>query len=131
MRPWLRYVLLEIPDLLVLGVLLWLAHQWDWIEAKPAWLILGLWIVKDALLFPLIVPVLARKPVLGPELLVGQTALVVRDLDPEGTVKIRGELWRAESASGPIVSGTYTEVLSMTGLTLRVRRRPDDSTGNA
>jgi membrane-bound serine protease (ClpP class) len=64
-----------------------------------------------------------RTPVLvGPDDLVGQTGVVRRWLDPEGLVFVRGELWRARTASGePVPVGSLVRVVAVgEGLLLEV-----------
>ena len=39
--------------------------------------------------------------------LIGLTAVVETKLDPEGTVLVRGELWRASSNDGSVVDPKY------------------------
>ncbi len=57
----------------------------------------------------------------GAEGMLYQVGEVVRPLEPLGMVRVRGELWRAVSASGDHVSvGERVEVLSIDGLTLTV-----------
>lgn len=61
------------------------------------------------------------KPATGEEGLVGETALVSEDLNPEGLVKVSGEIWKAVSADGTkIKKGQMVKILSLEGLTLRV-----------
>jgi membrane-bound serine protease (ClpP class) len=63
-----------------------------------------------------------RRPVTGFEGIVGQTAVVRQALEPEGMVLAEGELWRAESESGPIAVGERVVVTGRDGYCLRVRR---------
>jgi len=63
---------------------------------------------------------LRQKPVDG---LVGSEGKVVSPLVPEGMVRIKGELWRAESASGEIDAGEEVTVVGQDRLSLIVRRR--------
>jgi membrane-bound serine protease (ClpP class) len=63
-----------------------------------------------------------RRPVTGFEGLVGQTAVVRQALEPEGMVLVEGELWRAESESGPLAVGDKVVVAGRDGYRLRVRR---------
>lgn len=61
-----------------------------------------------------------RQPVVtGVEELVGHLALVTGDFHGRGQVRIRGELWQAESAA-PVLRGQSVRVLAMDGLVLRV-----------
>lgn len=64
----------------------------------------------------------ARTPTTGIEGLVGQVGRVSQALDPEGTIAVWGERWRAISADGePIPEGERAEVVSVKGMTVYVR----------
>jgi membrane-bound serine protease (ClpP class) len=57
----------------------------------------------------------------GAEGLVGQAAEVFQALDPEGRVRLRGEIWRARSST-PAAAGERVRVTAVDGLTLEVER---------
>jgi membrane-bound serine protease (ClpP class) len=57
----------------------------------------------------------------GPETMVGQTATVIDALDPEGRVRLYGEIWRARS-SEPVPEGAPVRITAVHGLTLDVER---------
>jgi len=63
---------------------------------------------------------LRRKPLDGLPDMVGSQGEVVSPLDPEGLVRIKGELWQAESASGRIDTGEEVTVVRQDGLKLIV-----------
>jgi membrane-bound serine protease (ClpP class) len=63
-----------------------------------------------------------RRPVTGFEGIVGQTAVVRQALEPTGMVLVEGELWRAESESGPLAVNEKVTVVGRDGYCLRVRR---------
>ncbi|MBA7694460.1 hypothetical protein ES703_103071 [subsurface metagenome] len=63
---------------------------------------------------------LRRKPLDGLPDMVGSQGEVVSPLAPEGLVRIKGELWQAESASGRIDTGEEVTVLRQDGLKLIV-----------
>ena len=67
----------------------------------------------------------ARRPVRsGPEGMVGTRVTVTSALAPRGKVKLDGDYWNAElegSIAEPVVAGSEVEVVSVDGLTLRVR----------
>jgi len=48
-----------------------------------------------------------KKSAVGDIRLIGLTAVVETKLDPEGTVLLRGELWRASSYDGSIIAPKY------------------------
>jgi membrane-bound serine protease (ClpP class) len=61
-----------------------------------------------------------RKPVMGIESLMGETAEVFDVLDPSGRVSIQGEIWNAVSVSGMINKGEKVRVNEVKNLTLYV-----------
>jgi membrane-bound serine protease (ClpP class) len=62
------------------------------------------------------------KPVTGLEGIIGETGEVINPLLPSGTVLIHGELWNAESISGPMEKGEKTRVTAIKGFTLFVEK---------
>ena len=59
----------------------------------------------------------------GKEGLVGQTAIVKTELNPQGTVMVKGERWNAISESGRIDYGEKVEITQVDGLKLKVTRQ--------
>jgi membrane-bound serine protease (ClpP class) len=57
----------------------------------------------------------------GKEALIGSTAKVIEACDPRGRVRLRGEIWNAESSSR-IEVGEPVTVVGVHGLTLHVER---------
>ncbi len=53
--------------------------------------------------------------------MVGQMGVVRKPLEPEGMVMVSGELWRAESESGPLPAGAVVVITRQDGFLLRVR----------
>ncbi len=64
-----------------------------------------------------------RKATTGKEEIIGRRAVVRKELDPEGTVFFKGELWEAISDSGRIEVGEEVMVTEMDGLILRVVKK--------
>jgi membrane-bound serine protease (ClpP class) len=62
------------------------------------------------------------KPVTGIEGFIGETGVVLEDLDPAGTVRVHGEIWRAESTEGKLEVGTKIKVVSMENFKLIVAK---------
>ena len=60
-----------------------------------------------------------QKVVTGPEQLLRETVVALEDFEHTGMVRLRGEIWRAQSAS-PVRKGQQLRVLHVTGLTLEV-----------
>ena len=60
------------------------------------------------------------KSVTGMEGFMGETGVVLEDLDPMGSVRVHGEIWQAQSASGKIEAGQKIRILSMKNFRLTV-----------
>jgi len=71
-----------------------------------------------------------RRPLDGAAAMLGSEGRVVSPLAPEGLVRVKGELWRARSASGRIDTGEEVTVVRQDRLRLLVRKRnPGDLEG--
>jgi len=71
-----------------------------------------------------------RKPRAGKEEMIGEVGRVAEELNPEGFVKLHGELWKAESRNGErIPVGAKVRVVGLRGLTLIVERADEAQDG--
>ncbi len=121
MRAPLLYSLLQLPGIMFLGVILVVALEKGWVTGFTALIIFLAWIVKDVLLYPLYRNALSPGSQNVIARLYGSTALVIKPLNPEGQVALRGEIWRAVSLDGRHVeSGARVVVEGNKGLTLEV-----------
>ena len=60
-------------------------------------------------------------PTIGRESMIGELGAAAADVDPEGTVTVRGALWRARTnRATPIVAGDVVRVVAIDGLLLEV-----------
>jgi membrane-bound serine protease (ClpP class) len=66
-----------------------------------------------------------RRPAAGVGEMIGMVGRVVSALQPEGSVFVRGEHWKAR-ADEPLVAGDRVEIVAIDGLRLRVRRAPPE-----
>lgn len=63
-----------------------------------------------------------QKPVTGEAGITGETAVVCQDLNPQGLVKVYGEIWKAVSEDGKkIKKDQEVKIISLKGLTLMVK----------
>jgi membrane-bound serine protease (ClpP class) len=60
-----------------------------------------------------------RRAQVGAETLVGAEGVALGSLEPDGQVRLGGEIWRAHSAS-PVAAGGCVRVTAVEGLTLVV-----------
>lgn len=63
-----------------------------------------------------------RKPATGIEGLIGEIGEALEDLNPEGQVRVHGELWNAVSIEGFINRGSKIKVEEILNLKLKVRK---------
>ncbi len=70
---------------------------------------------------------LLKKPVTGTEGMIGMTGVVVETLNPQGMIRIRGELWSAESTDNMIDRGEKIVVEKVNGLNLLVKKLKKDN----
>ena len=64
-----------------------------------------------------------RKSLTGKEGMVGLIGEARTELNPEGQVFVRGEIWKAESLEGVIEEGEKIQVVEVEGLKLKVKRK--------
>lgn len=133
MRPFGKYLLVQIPGWLLVALALGALRYWF---DLPLWAVAGgfvLWVAKDLALYSWVRP--SYEPGderTGAERLIGARGVVRQTLDPAGYVHVRGELWRAETLPGapPIPAGVSVEVRGARGLTLLVSP-PSEGRGDA
>ena len=122
-RIVVRYALFQIPDLLILVLILFVL-QW-WMDL-PWWLygcISGLWVVKDVLIFPFIWNAYEQPRPGETRSLIGMEGVAEEKLAPSGYVRVHGELWQSEvmKNKAPIEKGETVLVKGAYGLTLLVQ----------
>ena len=115
-----------VVSLLLGSIMLFKAGALPSATIRVSWSVL-LPIVGATILFFLIVITLGvraqrRKPDYGEEAIMGKEALVIQELNPEGMVRVEGELWRA-SADEKHTAGETLFVLDREGMRLKVGRK--------
>ena len=122
-RILIRYALLQLLELILFIIALWVVERWVML---PVWLLWGavvIWVIKDALLYPLVWQ--AYNPD-QPEivlLLVDAKGIAKERLEPSGYIRVGGALWKAELVEGcaPVAAGEAVRVNERHGLTLSVQ----------
>jgi membrane-bound serine protease (ClpP class) len=61
-----------------------------------------------------------RKVTTGSEGIINEVGIAITDLEPEGDIKIHGEIWKAESVEGTIKTGSKVIIVSVENLKLKV-----------
>lgn len=122
-RVVLRYALLQVPGLAAAAGIVFLLRRWILFPDYYTWIVLGLWVLKDVVLFPFVWHAYDWDDPGHTGSMIGKQGRVTRKLAPSGYVQIGGELWRAEIAdpSLSIDEGEWITVESLDGLKLFVR----------
>lgn len=117
---YLKAFILLIDEILIIGLLL--LFLWKSGVRIPFWVLLSGVILCVGLyaLFYYILSTQGRKAMFGRDGMVGFNCKVVQSLNPEGVVRVRGELWKAASQSGVIEEGKDVTVVNLEGLKLIV-----------
>ncbi|MCP1727766.1 membrane protein implicated in regulation of membrane protease activity [Natronospira proteinivora] len=128
MATLLKYCLLQIPGLLLFGLILYILVAWDWVSLQLAGILLLVWLIKDALLYPVYRPALEGGQSAGAHALVGLTGKVRTELDPQGLVEVAGERWQARKAGEQAIpAGARVRVIAAHGMVLTVRPVESDN----
>ena len=122
MRTSHRYWLFQIPGLALTCGVVAVATIWFGLPFWACGVVLVLWIVKDALLYPLLKNSYETNVPTGSERLIGSTGVVTQRLNPEGYIKVGAELWQARS-SAVIDTGESVTVERSEAMILIVERR--------
>jgi membrane protein implicated in regulation of membrane protease activity len=128
-RVLVKFILLQIPLIVLLPLVLFFIRQW---VAIPLWLIWGLvalLIIKDISMFPRVWRSYDQSRPGDPTSIVGMQGIAKDRLAPTGYIQVRSELWRAEVIEGdaPIEKGTSVRVMGIEGLTLLVQQEDEDT----
>lgn len=132
------YVLLQVPDIILAGLVLAVLYQWAGLSYAWAVGAFVVWVVKDIAMYPLVRGVFAPSRT-GPEAFIGARGVVADALAPLGYVTLNGELWRAESLrpQQAVPVGAPVVVRAVHGLTFLVEpetpgaRQPEEGGSHA
>lgn len=87
--------------------------------------VISLVAVTMAVLLYLVISLHRKKPVTGVQGLLQEIGTAQTDINPEGQIFIRGEIWKAVSPQ-PISKGDLVRVRSVKGLTLHVEKYKEE-----
>ncbi len=131
-RVVLTYALLQLPGiaLLVLGMI-WV-QQWieisSWLEGS----IIGLWVLKDIILYPFVWRSYKGGASKEHDSMIGRYGVVQDRLDPSGRILVGGELWNASVSAEDghaIEKDQCVRVRKIKGLTLYVEPETHGAAG--
>ncbi|ASJ12905.1 NfeD family protein [Thermococcus thioreducens] len=120
-----------VATFIIGGIMLFSGAGGEYLVTGETYTLLRIAIIATAVLLGLfflfgmaaVVRAQKKKPKSGREELVGAVGKVVEELDPEGVIKVRGELWKAVSRNGARVAvGEEVRVVEVRGLALIVEK---------
>ncbi len=123
-----RYVLIQVPGIVLLMLALYLLRRWVQIPLWVAGAVVVLWVVKDIVLFPFVWRAYDKYDRGDADAMVGQRGTAEETLSPTGYVLVRGERWRAEVAEGhgSVAKGEGVRIRGLRGMTLLVEAERDE-----
>jgi hypothetical protein len=116
------YTLIQIPELLLVLVLLVWIGEWLDLNRVLVYMFLTAWIIKDIVLFFLVWPAYVRQAKTVHESMIGSKGVTIETLDPKGYIALDGELWQAELIRPHrlLAKGRPVRVVAGSGLLLKV-----------
>ena len=113
-----------IEEVIIIAFILWILPLFD--VHIPVWgtiIILVVFTGFSYLMYRVGHPTISYQYASAPENIIGSIGVVENDVDPEGYVKVQGELWRAVVDEGKLIKGDEVIVTGIDGLKLTVRRK--------
>jgi membrane-bound serine protease (ClpP class) len=96
----------------------------EWAVEKISWGVIITAVCVTSLFFLFIVGLGIKaqraKPSTGIEGMIGEIGQSISELNPDGTVRMHGEIWQATSLAGIIQPGQPVKVIAIQNLTLQV-----------
>jgi membrane-bound ClpP family serine protease len=128
-RVLVKFILLQLPLIVLLPIVLFFIRQWVDIPVWLIWGLVALLVVKDIIMFPIVWRFYDQCRPGNPTSIIGMRGIAKDRLAPTGYIQVHSELWRAEVIEGcsPIASGKGVRVVGMKGLTLFVQPEGEEN----
>lgn len=116
---------------LLLGSMMLIRTDETWAMASLSWAVIITAVAVSSLFFLFVIGMGLKaqraKPAMGFEAMIGEVGHSLSDLNPGGTVRMHGEIWKAISAGGYIPEGKKVIVTGILNLTLQVEQYNESS----
>ena len=124
MRKSITFILLIIDEVLIVGFFIFLFICFG-VNLYVVGILTVVLVLIVAFIAYIFLPQLKR-PVTGVEGMIGLSGISLETLEPVGQVRIKGELWNAESINGIIKKDEEIIVEKVVNLSLMVKRLKSD-----
>ncbi|MCL5028903.1 MAG: nodulation protein NfeD [Bacteroidetes bacterium] len=112
---------------LILGSLMLIKTDSGFDVLQISWEVILLFVILTVLFFSfaigLGIKAQRRRPTTGTEGLINEIGEAISDLDPNGRIKVHGEIWNAESIEGKISNGNKIIVIGVSNLKLQIKKK--------
>ncbi len=112
---------------LILGSLMLIKTDSGFDVLQVSWEVILLFVILTVLFFSFAIGLgiraQRRKPTTGAEGLINEIGEAITDLDPNGRIKVHGEIWNAESIEGKISNGSKIIVSGVSNLKLQIKKK--------
>jgi membrane-bound serine protease (ClpP class) len=109
---------------LLLGSMMLIRTDETWHMASLSWAVIITAVTISSLFFLFVIGMGLKaqraKPAIGLEAMIGEVGQSLSELNPGGTVRMHGEIWKAISATGLIAEGKKVVVTGILNFTLQV-----------
>ena len=123
-KDWLVLAVMMLDDIAVVMVAWIILNFLNISVPLPlAIILISLWLGQAFLRQRAVIPVMREDQITGARKMIGLLGKVIAPLDPDGTVKVRAEYWKATSVDGAIESDLSVEVVDVQGLRLLVKKK--------
>ncbi len=124
----MKYFLIQLPGIAVLVLLLMLVRQWVEIPLWLMWGLIGVWVAKDVIFYPLVWRAYEWGNQDENNSMIGLRGITKDRLNPSGYIFVRGELWKAKVIEDDlsIEKGENVLVRGASGLTLFVEHETEE-----
>ena len=120
MRKSITFILLIIDEVLIVGFFIFLFIYFG-VNLYVVGILTVVLVLIVAFIAYIFLPQL-KIPVTGVEGMIGLSGIALETLEPLGRVKLKGEIWNAESINGTIKEGEKIIVEKVNNLNLIVKR---------
>jgi membrane-bound serine protease (ClpP class) len=120
MRKSTLFFLLIIDEVLIVAFFIFLSIYYN-LNIQIAVILTIVLVIIVGFIAYIFLPQL-KKPVTGVEGMIGLSGITLETLEPAGKVKIKGEIWNAESINGKINEGDKIVVEKVNHLKLVVKK---------
>jgi membrane-bound serine protease (ClpP class) len=111
---------------LILGSIMLIDVKSAWGILTISWHVIAMFVVITVLFFFIAIGLgiraLKRKPATGEEGIIGEIGKAITALNPNGLVRVHGEIWDAESLDSKIESGNRIIIEQVNNLKLKVKK---------